>query len=135
MYCRRKLRAEALEDRQLFSADLGWDAVAVTDFAGDANRDAVFDQNDIVQILQGGKYLSDEPADWGQGDFTGDGRFDQEDIVTALQTGTYNDRPYHSSLPFNSSPSWKTRWLAFRQFNNQSGRPIVNSVIAIDISL
>lgn len=68
---------------------------------GDANRDFRFDQQDIVQVLQAGKYLTGQPATWGEGDWNGgpggyaaepprgDGTFNQQDIVAALQSGTY----------------------------------------------
>jgi hypothetical protein len=57
--------------------------------AGDANGDVRFDQQDIVKVLQGGKYMTGEQANWTEGDFNHDGRFDQLDIVTALSTGEY----------------------------------------------
>lgn len=57
--------------------------------AGDANLDTQFDQRDIVQVLQSGKYLTGDQADWNDGDWNGDGVFDQQDIVAALQTGNY----------------------------------------------
>jgi hypothetical protein len=62
--------------------------------AGDANEDRQFNQADIVLVLQGGKYLTGQPATWSQGDWNEDGRFDQKDIVAALQTGTYLQGPY-----------------------------------------
>jgi hypothetical protein len=65
----------------------GWESAA--EQAGDANRDGQFNQLDIVQVLQAGKYHSGEPASWEQGDFNRDGLFDRLDIVTALQTGSY----------------------------------------------
>ena len=40
-------------------------------------------------LLDADKYLSGEPANWGQGDFNGDGRFDQLDVVAALQAASY----------------------------------------------
>ena len=57
--------------------------------AGDANRDGRFDQLDIIQVLEAGKYNTGEPADFSQGDFNRDGVFDQLDIIAALQTGAY----------------------------------------------
>ena len=51
--------------------------------AGDANRDFQFDQLDIVQVLQGAKYLTGGPATFEEGDWNGDGVFDQLDIVEA----------------------------------------------------
>ncbi len=57
--------------------------------AGDANRDGLFDQRDLVEILQAGKYLTGESAVWGEGDWNGDNVFDQGDLIAALQTGNY----------------------------------------------
>ena len=57
--------------------------------AGDANHDGVFNQLDIVQVLQANRYLSQEAATFEEGDWNNDGLFDQLDIVTALQEGAY----------------------------------------------
>ncbi len=56
---------------------------------GDSNGDGIFDQLDIVQVLQAAKYLTGEPATYEEGDWNVDGVFDQLDIVAALQTGNY----------------------------------------------
>jgi hypothetical protein len=56
---------------------------------GDSNGDGLFDQKDIVQILQAGKYNTGQPATFGEGDWTGDGVFDQKDIVAALRAGNF----------------------------------------------
>ena len=56
---------------------------------GDANSDGMFDQLDIMQVLQAAKYRTDRLATWSEGDWTGDGRFDQLDIVRTLQMSTY----------------------------------------------
>jgi hypothetical protein len=61
--------------------------------AGDANEDGLFNQLDIVRVLQGGKFLTRQPATWSEGDWTGDGVFDQLDIVAALQSGSYRAGP------------------------------------------
>ena len=75
-------------------------------YPGDADRNYSFDQLDIVRVLQSGKYLTGEPATWGDGDWNGgpggyrgapppgDGRFDQKDIVAALQAGKYLSGAY-----------------------------------------
>lgn len=68
--------------------------------AGDANKDDVFDQQDVVQILQRGMYgleLWQIPRvlssgwwpQWADGDFDGDSVVDQHDLVLALQEGAY----------------------------------------------
>ena len=59
--------------------------------AGDANQDGQFNQLDIINILQTGKYLTGKDADWSDGDFDGNGVFNQLDIIAALQTGNYLD--------------------------------------------
>ena len=51
--------------------------------AGDANRDGQFDQLDIVEVLQGGKYNTGRRAAWSTGDWNLDGVFDQLDIGAA----------------------------------------------------
>jgi hypothetical protein len=69
--------------------------------AGDADQDYDFDQLDLVHVLTSAKYLTGEPATWGEGDWNGapggyagnppegNGVFDQTDIVAALGTGLY----------------------------------------------
>lgn len=62
--------------------------------AGDANRDRMFSQADIVQVLQGRKYKTGEPATWSEGDWNDDGVFDEIDIIAALATDNYLQGPY-----------------------------------------
>lgn len=57
---------------------------------GDANRDDFFNRLDILQVLQSGKYKTDQQADWSEGDWNGDGRFDRHNLIEALQTGDYD---------------------------------------------
>jgi hypothetical protein len=71
-----------------FGGEISWHEQLVA-AAGDANRDSWFDLEDILQVLQTGKYLTGKPATWDEGDWNGDGVFDQLDIVAALRTGTY----------------------------------------------
>jgi hypothetical protein len=74
-----------------------WHAAPITpgmvDFVmrlpGDSNDDGRFDQLDIVNVLQAGKYLADKPATFTEGDWNGDGLFDSLDIVMVLQSGQY----------------------------------------------
>ena len=81
---------------------------------GDANQDLVFNQMDIVQVLQRAKYLTGEPASWGEGDWDrapggtpgnppiGDGLFDQLDIVAALQDGRYRPETVAAIQPIGN---------------------------------
>ena len=74
--------------------------------AGDANQNLSYDQMDIVQVAQAGKYLTGQSATWGEGDWdaapgggvgnppAGDGFFDQTDVVRALENGLYLRGPY-----------------------------------------
>ena len=56
---------------------------------GDATLDGKFNQLDIVQVLQAGKYLTGKPSAFEEGDWNEDGVFDQDDIIAALQAGTF----------------------------------------------
>jgi hypothetical protein len=79
--------------------------------AGDADRDLDFDQLDLVQVQIAAKFLSGQPATWGEGDWdgapggnpasppAGNGQFDQLDIVKALTAGLYLTGPYAAVLP------------------------------------
>ena len=74
--------------------------------AGDADRDLDFDQLDLVQVQIAAKYLTGQPATWGEGDWDGapggtqdnpppgNGLFDQLDIIEALTAGVYLTGPY-----------------------------------------
>jgi hypothetical protein len=69
--------------------------------AGDADQDYDFDQLDLIQVSIADKYLTGEPATWGEGDWNGapggwsgnppegDGVFDQFDVLQALKAGLY----------------------------------------------
>jgi len=69
--------------------------------AGDADRNLKFDQQDLVQVLTAGKYLTGLAATWGQGDWDnapngspdnpplGDGVFDENDIIAAAAGDQY----------------------------------------------
>lgn len=74
--------------------------------AGDADQDLDFDQIDLVQVQIAAKYLTGDPATWGEGDWdgapggspgdppAGDGVFSQTDIIAALTGGFYLTGPY-----------------------------------------
>jgi hypothetical protein len=56
---------------------------------GDSDGDGLFNETDITQVLQAGKYATGQPADRSQGDWNGDGVFDRFDLVDALSAGSY----------------------------------------------
>ena len=74
--------------------------------AGDANQNLSFDQLDLVQVQVAAKYLTEEAATWGEGDWdgapggspgnppAGDGLFNQFDIIAANVAGLYLQGPY-----------------------------------------
>ena len=101
-YFARKLHAEVLESRAMLTHGLaapahnpdaptlpGNLAPCVAQF-GDANADGVFDNDDLVQILQSAKYRTGQPATFEEGNWNDDGVFDQEDLVAALRFGDYS---------------------------------------------
>ena len=61
------------------------------DLPGDANRDGVFDSEDLVAVFMAGEYEDGIPGNstFEEGDWNGDGDFDSEDIVAAFRAGTY----------------------------------------------
>jgi hypothetical protein len=79
--------------------------------AGDADQDYDFDQFDLVRVQQSAKYLTGDPATWGEGDWNGapggtagdppagDGAFNQFDIIAAQQTAIYMTGAYPAIQP------------------------------------
>ena len=82
-------------DNHLDLADLAtWVHDIKGTYYGDANLDGQFNRDDLVSVLQGGKYDLDAEARWAEGDWTGDRRFDRSDIVLALQDGGYEQEGF-----------------------------------------
>ena len=65
--------------------------------AGDANGDGEFNTDDIILVLAGNKFESNQPATWQQGDFNRDGVFGTRDIIEALALGEYEQGPYRAA--------------------------------------
>lgn len=94
---RKSPSLETLESRNLLAGDL---------VAGDANQDYHFDEADLIQMFQHGKYETGEPATWEAGDFNGapggiagmppigDGLFNSTDFVVAFTASQYRRGPY-----------------------------------------
>ena len=51
---------------------------------GDVTGDGIFNQIDLIQLLNNGHYLAGGPSNFWQGDFDGDGDFDGADLSVAL---------------------------------------------------
>ena len=62
---------------------------------GDANLDGVFNNLDLVAILQSGQYQDTivGTSTWSTGDWNADGEFDRADLILALQDGGYGQGP------------------------------------------
>ena len=73
---------------------------------GDADMDWDFDQLDLVRVQIAAKYLTGQPATWGEGDWNGapggcqgypppgNGLFDQMDVIAALTNYHVHGGPY-----------------------------------------
>jgi hypothetical protein len=64
---------------------------------GDSNEDGQFDSADLILAFAAGKYETDEPATWSEGNWNNDGRFNSADLVLALSTGNYEHGRYDLS--------------------------------------
>lgn len=103
---RLEVFTRALDDDDIQAAFDAWTAGGPQLQAGDANQDLKFDQLDLVQVQIAAKYMTGQPATWGEGDWegapgghvgdppAGNGLFDQLDIIAALAAGTYLTGPY-----------------------------------------
>jgi len=72
-----------------------WVDVAANTYMGDANLDGEFNSADLIQVLQGGLYESEQTglATWGLGDWNADRDFNSTDLIVALQSGGYETGP------------------------------------------
>lgn len=69
----------------------GTPGAAPLPLVGDANRDGVFDEADLIQVFQSATY-EDAIANnsvWETGDWNGDGEFTSQDLVLAFMQNTY----------------------------------------------
>ena len=84
----RQIRSfETLESRRVLDCH-GIAPVAVC-VPGDSSGDLQFNESDLVDVFQAGKYRSGTPATWREGDWNRDGEFNSRDLVTVFQAGTY----------------------------------------------
>jgi hypothetical protein len=95
--------------------------------AGDSDQDLDFDQFDLIIVQQAAKYLSNEAATWGDGDWNGapggsqgsppdgDGFFNQLDIIAALNNGLYLKGSYGAILPGGTRDDGQTSIVYYAQ--------------------
>lgn len=76
------------------------DAIRWINGPGDVDLDGIFNQLDVVQVLQIARYEAGPPASWSQGDWTGDDLFGEDDLDSVLQLGHYLQGPF--GLPASS---------------------------------
>jgi hypothetical protein len=107
-----------------------WVSELANTFFGDTNLDGEFNTGDLVQVLEAGKYETQEYAGWSEGDWNGDGVFDTGDLVKALDDGGYEGGPRTDSAAVPEPGAWVLAvaglsiWLATRR----SRCPIQGSV-------
>ena len=110
--------------------------------AGDANQDLEFNQLDLVQVQIAAKYLTGNPATWGEGDWNGapggkqgdpppgDGQFNQLDIVSALGANIYLTGPYAALAPSGATGDGQTSLV----YNAASGELSVDAPAGKDLT-
>jgi uncharacterized protein YjbI with pentapeptide repeats len=94
---------------------------------GDANLDGVFNNGDLVTLLQAGEYEDGlyGNSSWGTGDWDGDGDFTRQDLALALQDGGYGQGPRAALAAVPEPSSWcllAVRVLAMAQCTRAIGR-------------
>ena len=70
-----------------------WINSIMNSFVGDANLDGEFNSGDLVKVFEAGKFETDQPAIWSEGDWDGDARFGSGDFVLAFQAGAFEQGP------------------------------------------
>ncbi len=73
---------------------------------GDANLDGEFATRDLVQVLEAGKYETQESAGWAEGDWNADGIFGTGDLVMALDDGGYERGPRGDAAAVPEPSGW-----------------------------
>ena len=100
------LAFDLFEDQQITDRDrVSWVKYVNQTWFGDANLDGQFSTDDLVQVIQIGKYEKGLDAGWAEGDWDGDGKFSSNDLVFALSDGGYEQglRAAVSAVPEPSS--------------------------------
>ncbi len=83
-----------------------WVKSLVQTWYGDANLDGEFNTGDLVQVLETGKYETQQYASWSEGDWNGDGVFGTGDLVIALEDGGYEQGPRTDAMAVPEPAGW-----------------------------
>lgn len=80
---------------------LSGELLVLTEAAGDANVDGVFDSRDLVQVFVAGEYQDGiaENSHWTEGDWDSDGDFTSSDLVVAFEAGQYEAENRPATIP------------------------------------
>ena len=101
-----------------------------------------FDQLDLVQVQISAKYLTNQAATWGEGDWngapggepgsppSGNGLFDQLDIISALAAGTYLTGPYAAVQPDGQNADGQTSVV----YDATSGQLAVDAPVGTELT-
>ena len=70
---------------------------------GDVNLDGRFDSDDLIRVLQAGKFEDDvvNNAKWSEGDWNCDGDFTTRDFVFVFQAGTFVSEASPAATPLS----------------------------------
>jgi hypothetical protein len=110
--------------------------------AGDADQDLDFDQFDLIKVQIAAKYLTGQPATWGEGDWNsapaggqgapppGDGRFNQFDIIAAQQANIYLRGPYAALSPSGRQGDAQTSII----YDAGTGQVSVDAPVGIELT-
>lgn len=94
------LRFDLNADGMIDSSDHDyWVKDLAQSWFGDANVDGEFSSADLTMVFAAGKYETDEPAGWAEGDWDGNGLFDSADLIAAFADGGYEQGPRAAVVP------------------------------------
>lgn len=85
---------------------LVWVVEIARTYFGDANLDATFSSQDLIQVFQAGEYEDQKPRNstWSEGDWDGNGDFESADLIVAFQQGGYEQGPRTVAVPEIAPP-------------------------------
>lgn len=106
-----------------------WVASLKRTWRGDATMDGLFQERDLIQVMQAGQYEDEIRGNsrWWSGDWNGDAEFTTADLVASFQDGGYlrGARAATAAIPEPASWSlWGIATLCGLSRCRKSGRPL-----------